>query len=302
MLAKRAPYVRPFCYDSGVKKILGKVTIFAVLSLTFAGGTFLVALWTVGDSLDTQKALVFNAFESDSVTATAYVVFDQETGVVIAKHNEEFVLPIASVTKILTAHQVYTQSNLDATTSITWADVNTEGDAGKLHPYETYSIRELTYPLLLESSNDAAATLARADSSLLQRMNEEVAALGLTHTHFGDTSGLSQDNVSTAAELAKLSRELFIRNQHIFNITRLSQFVGEETGWRNNNPVYTQEGYLGGKHGYTTEAGKTGIAFFDESLFGGEHKTIGYVVLHSTDLSGDISTLRSQVEQHVSVR
>jgi serine-type D-Ala-D-Ala endopeptidase (penicillin-binding protein 7) len=264
-----------------VKKFIGKITIFTVFSATFASGMFLVAAWTVDDALTHQTALRFDMYANNAVTATSYVVFDQETGIVLASKNPSAVLPIASVTKLLTASMVYEQSDVSATTTITWADVNTYGDAGKLYPYTEYSVRELTYPLLLESSNDAAAALSRVDTTLIERMNQKVSDLGLVSTAFADASGLSPNDVSSASELAKLASELFKTHQHVFNITQLDQFVGTHTGWRNNNPLSHADGYKGGKHGYTVEAGKTAVAFFDEVVATGQTRTVGYIVLQS---------------------
>jgi len=196
----------------------------------------------------------------------------------------------------------YDSADLDATTTIVWSDVNTEGDAGKLHPYEEYTYRELMYPLLLESSNDAAAVLLRVSPDLLTRMGAYTQSLGLLVTTFNDTSGLSDKNVSTATELSILFRELYKNSPHIFDITRLKQFVGTHTGWLNNNPLIAQEGYRGGKHGFTNEANRTVVAFFDETIATGQVRTIGYVLLQSDDLKADIALLREVVHKNVSLK
>lgn len=278
---------------------LGRITIVAIVTATFCIGLFLIAAWSVNDAIFSVPQLQITAFEAPGVQAKAFMIFDLETGTEIASHNSEEPLPIASVTKLLTASLFYEAPDLNATTSIAWSDVNTEGDAGKLHTYDLYTYRELLYPLLLESSNDAAAAMLRVQPDLLDRMNAYVGSLGLSHTHFGDTSGLSDENVSTAYELSVLGRMLYAKEPHIFDITRLSQFIGEHTGWMNNNPLVHEEGYRGGKHGFTYEANRTDIAFFNETLENGAVRTIGYVLLGTESVPADITVLREKVRQNV---
>jgi D-alanyl-D-alanine carboxypeptidase len=283
-------------------KTVGMVSVFTALVLTLCTGIFLVAIWKVDDSLYNQGALLVDSFSPTLVSAEAFVVFDVETGKILASKNEHSVLPVASITKLLAAVVVYESVDLSATTTLTWSDVNTYGDAGKLYAYEVYSVRELTYPLLLESSNDAAAALLRLEPSLVSQMNTYVQAKGLTHTTFTDASGLSSGNTSTAQELSVLAKMLYALNPHIFDITRLRQFIGTKTAWINNNPLATEIGYKGGKHGFTNEAGKTAIAFFDDTLASGETRTVGYVLLQSDNLQTDITQLRSEVGKTVRIR
>jgi D-alanyl-D-alanine carboxypeptidase len=279
--------------------VLGRVTIAAIVALSFAAGIFLVALWSVHDAIYYEPALKVAYFSIDSVGAQSAIIFDQATGEVIAEKNSTAVRPIASVTKLLTAAMFYEHADLDATTSIAWSDVNTEGAAGRLHANEVYGYRELLFPLLLESSNDAASAMLRIEPDLLTQMRAYAASLGLSQTAFADPSGLSKENVSTASELAILARALYEREPHIFDITRLDLYIGTHTGWLNNDPMEKKEGFAGGKHGYTEEADRTGIAFFTEHLESGQDRTIGYVLLGSEDLSADIDALRAGVRSHV---
>ncbi len=243
-----------------------------------------------------------DGFVSDAVNAHSFFVFDVDTNLAIASKDENVVLPIASVTKLITASAFLDIAVLDATTSITATDVATEGKAGKLKEGDVYTNHELLYPLLLESSNDAAEAMYRVYPQLLDTMHTYTTELGLQHTVFEDPSGLSPHNTSTAKELALLTRFLYQSQPHIFDITLLAQFIGNDIGWKNNNPVFNDETYKGGKHGYTEEAQKTIVSFFDETLQDGSTRTIGYVVLGSTDTKGDIAVLRDQVQKTVQVR
>jgi D-alanyl-D-alanine carboxypeptidase len=130
-------------------------------------------------------------------------------------------------------------------------------------------------------------------------MNVYVQTLGLQNTSFADTSGLSSQNISTAQELSLLSMNLYKEYPHIFDITKLTQFIGNNTGWRNNNPLVKEQGYKGGKHGFTFEADKTDVAFFEETIATGQKRMISYVLLGSTDIQSDIRTLRALAQQNL---
>lgn len=282
--------------------LLGKITVLFVLLATLGIGLFLVALGTVQDALEYTPTLHIQHIDTTLVSAESFVVFDVGTQTQIVTKNPDEVLPIASLTKLVTASLFYDSADLSATTSIVWADVITEGDSGRLHLYDVYSYRELVYPLLLESSNDAASTILRVQPKLLELMNAYVQNLGLTHTHFSDTAGLSKDNVSTAKEFLIIAVTLFDTNPHLFDITRLDQFIGTHTGWRNNNPLVQKEGYRGGKHGFTYEANRTVVAFFDETLASGQTRTVGYVLFGSNNIDTDITSLRAQVQHQVKLQ
>lgn len=244
------------------------------------------------------------SFHTDAPSPTlsgvrSYVVFDAVTGGLIASQNPDIPYPIASVTKLPAAAAAEVVVPLEATTTLTWADVAAEGRAGKLEPGQVYSYRQLLFPLLLESSNDAAAVIERTyHDQLVTAMNETASAYGATGARFVDASGLSEQNVASARDVAVLTTRLYAAHPYIFDISTLSQYVGDETGWINNNPVAHEEGYLGGKHGYTEAAGRTIVALFDEPFAAGRRQ-VGYVVLGSSDLAADVAALRSFVRSSV---
>lgn len=273
------------------------IALFASIMIIVVSG---ILVLTGGDdsvSASGEPELVISApkghaVEPVTLSATSYAVFDVESGEVLVAKNESQVVPIASVTKLFTAASALKDSDLDVDTTITWDDVATEGRAGKLEAGDTYTLRELLWPLMLESSNDAAVALERSLPELLDDMNMYVSELGAPNTHFADTSGLSPLNVSTAAELASLTTKLYETEPHLFDVARLDQYIGEKTGWINNNPFAEDEDYRGGKHGFTYEAGRTGVFVFSEG-----ERTVGYVVLGSDDLKADVTKLRQELSK-----
>ncbi|MFM2381773.1 MAG: hypothetical protein RLZZ76_540 [Candidatus Parcubacteria bacterium] len=243
--------------------------------------------------------LTVSAFDTSAVTADAFSVFVMETGEELVSQNETMVLPIASVTKLVTASALLHEEGIDTQLPVTVSDTAAEGRAGKLQARDLYSSRELLSPLLLESSNDAGSALLRRHSSLLEKMNALPESLGLSHTRFVDTTGLSEQNVSTAAELGVLLRTLYTRDRHVFDLSTQKESIGAHTGWGNNNPVSAHKGFQGGKHGFTEAAGRTLVAVFTETLASGEQIEVGYTLLHSDDLKSDVEQLREQVVKNV---
>ncbi len=248
-----------------------------------------------------EPSLTITPFTPEGVSAKAYEVLVLETGTVLASNQENEVLPIASVTKLLTAAVILDTDVAERQTTVTASDVATEGRAGKLSIGDTYTEHELLFPLLLESSNDAGETLLRMHPTLLKDMNAFVRTLGLQHIVFKDVTGLSSGNTGTAHELAVLLQKLYDTKRHLFDITTLKESMGEHTGWYNNNPYVKEEGYRGGKHGFTEASGKTAVAVFEETLPNGESVAVGYVLLKSTDLEQDMKLLREGVSKNIRI-
>lgn len=231
------------------------------------------------------RALLVEIDTLPEISAKAYEVFDMQTGDVLFAHNTEESLPIASVTKLFTAAKVI-DSNENESLTITQTDVATYGRSGKLETGQEYSGHELLFPLLIESSNDAATALARTFGDI-----------PLAGHVLDDASGLSANNIASVSELATEVRSLYERLPHVFDVTTLQQYVGEHTGWVNNSPVFDLPGYKGGKHGYTEAARQTLVAVFSEESL--EDRELGYVLLGSDDVRADTELLRATVKDSV---
>jgi serine-type D-Ala-D-Ala endopeptidase (penicillin-binding protein 7) len=237
------------------------------------------------------------------LSAPQFLVFDLSTGDIIVSREPDTVVPIASVTKLFAAANLVATYDLQATTTITWSDVMGDGGAGKLAYGQTYSYRDLLFPLLIESSNDAALVLERVtEGTLVALMNEWASTTGAGRTKFVDASGINDANVSTASDLRLLLSTTFSSRHHIFDITTLPQYIGMHTGWLNNNPIAGEVGYRGGKNGYTVAANRTlVVAVFDETINGNSY-TLGYIVLGSDDLKADFDILRDFINNSAGSR
>ena len=100
------------------------------------------------------------------VTAAAYLVGDVSTGRVYLEKNSQTILPVASMSKLITAFAATDVLPLSTMITITEAEMNVASDTSRLSAGERFTVRELLYPLLLNSSNVAAEALASTTDRL----------------------------------------------------------------------------------------------------------------------------------------
>lgn len=290
-----------FVYHRSMQHRLSRFTRFTlVFTVLFACVSVLTSFGVLRATESVSQSYEISDAPDPVLSAHSWMVFDLSTGEELFSHRPDTQLPIASITKLMSAAVFYEGNDMTMTTSITWADVAAEGRAGKLHYGDTYTYRELLFPLLLESSNDAAATIERVDADVVNRMNELTDFLPLTI--LDDASGLSDKNRSTASELRTFIRFIHQDMPHILDITRLKEYYAADNGWLNNSPFIDDPTYRGGKHGFTNAANRTAVALFSEELSSDNARTLGYVVLGSDDLASDMRELRNFVSHNVRYR
>jgi D-alanyl-D-alanine endopeptidase (penicillin-binding protein 7) len=142
--------------------------------------------------------------------STAALVLDGTTGEVLYEQKPGLVTPIASITKLMTALVVIdAQQSLDEVIEITKDDKWTgKGAFSRLPIGQKLSRADLLRLALMASENRASHTLARnypgGTAAFVRTMNVRARSLGMTQTKFEDPSGLSNNNVSSARDLAKL--------------------------------------------------------------------------------------------------
>jgi len=232
-----------------------------------------------------RYAALLQNFDKESITAESYFIYDRNARREILSRSPDEVRPIASVSKLFTAHVVTRSERIDDDALIVWQDFATEGTAGSLWLGEEYTVRELLFPLLLSSSNDAGAAIMRTlgrsyFTDTLAKIYEDA---GLQHTTITDPTGLTAQNRSTARELARFLEYLDVNDSYVIDITTLRSYLGEYRGWINNDPGRKYESFSGGKHGYTPAAGRTFAGLFDT-----DEGSYVVVLLGSSDLEGDI--------------
>lgn len=192
----------------------------------------------------------------DSVAA--YIVLDEETGDVLLEKEADTPRPIASVVKLFGAAALLGGADLEATTTIETSDVLAPEDFGKLAVGDSYTVRDLLFPYLLESSNDAGVVIGRVASAAIKtEIATLLATTGLTGAVvIDDINGLSDSTIATPRAVAMMVRHLARTEPTLFDITTLPRYLGQAP-LVNNSPFVGMPAYRGGKHGYTPAAGKT---------------------------------------------
>jgi len=195
------------------------------------------------------------------------LVLDQDTNEVLFSKNSEAVLPIASLTKLMTAVVVTdAQQPLDELVTITDEDIDTEkGSRSRLRVGTQLRREDMLHLALMSSENRAANALGRSYpgglAAFVAAMNRKARALGMNDTHYVEPTGLSSRNQSSARDLATL-----VRAAHEVPLIRELSTSPEymvEVGNRNvqfrntNGLVKSPEWEIGlQKTGYISEAGR----------------------------------------------
>jgi serine-type D-Ala-D-Ala carboxypeptidase (penicillin-binding protein 5/6) len=243
----------------------------------------------------------YQVLEPESPVAPGgYVVMDVESGEVLLAHESMTPRPTASVIKLLIAAVALQSSYLDATTTITASDVAAPEDFGKLAVGEVYTLRELLFPYLLESSNDAGAAIERTWGEGLRPAIDAYVTKTLANgiVTVADFNGLSPKTTASAQVLASILRYMAQEDSSALDMTTLPRYVGQHP-LMNNSPFISDAYYRGGKHGYTPEAGKTAMVIYDEPFADGERQLI--VTFMGADDSIEIAAaIKTQIRSNVS--
>jgi len=202
-----------------------------------------------------------------ALNSSVALVVDQETHEVLLRKNENAVLPIASLTKLMTGLLVVdAQLPMDEMITITQADVDTlKGSSSRLAVGTTLSRGELMHLALMSSENRAAHALGRTFpgglSAFVTLMNAKAGELGMNDTRYVEPTGLSSDNRSSAKDLATLAAAAYQRPMLRDLSTSPSHQVelGRRTVQFNNSNrlVHNPDWSIGlQKTGYISEAGR----------------------------------------------
>lgn len=202
-----------------------------------------------------------------NLKSSVALVVDQETNEVLLRKNAEAVLPIASLTKLMTG-LIISEANLpmDEMITVTKDDIDTEkGSRSRLQVGAKLSRGELLHLALMSSENRAAHALGRTYpgglDAFVALMNTKAQDMGMEHTHFVEPTGLSSKNQSSAQDLVKLVdlassqpllRELSTSPQHQVAVGK------QKLQYNNTNRLVKSDRWDIGlqKTGYISEAGQ----------------------------------------------
>jgi D-alanyl-D-alanine carboxypeptidase (penicillin-binding protein 5/6) len=199
------------------------------------------------------------------VQAEAYVVQNATTGEVLAASDAREPLPIASITKLMTALLTLERADLDDIVTVSRRTAEVGESTIHLRPGERVAVRDLLRAALIQSANDAATALAEHVGGTIPRfvelMNERADELGLADTHFVNPSGLdAPGHVSSARDVTKLAR-VAMRKPFVRETVRLVEATAAgRTLHTWNDLLSTHPRVFGVKTGHTSGAGWSQVA------------------------------------------
>lgn len=241
----------------------------------------------VRDVVTASAPLPKNPYDETKLLAQAAVVYDLKSKRTLFAKNEEMQLPLASLTKLMTAATAL--SLIPETTLITIPDValKEEGDTG-LRPGEVWLLRDLLKVMLIESSNDAAYAISGAVGAIakgtedltagreffIERMNKQARIFGLFNTYFLNETGLDVDvktagGLSSAKEVALLLAAVLTKSPLIFSATKWGELTLENSNGDTHTSRNTNKDtdkfplLIASKTGYTDLAGGNLLIAFD---------------------------------------
>ncbi len=255
------------------KKRINLIPLFIIL---LAVGIVFFLHWQKNSVSWYREALIASSDESQQLSSHSVLMIDLDDGRICYAKNQNERLPIASLTKIMTALTVIERAHdLDAEYTFNEDIINrmtaSHASVAGFESEETVSIRDLLYGIMLPSGGDAALGAAEYvagdEEAFITLMNRRADRLGMKNTHFSDVTGLDDtDNYSTAADMALLFAKA-LENEVFYEIVTTDRYLTRATEQHKNGILltstltepmkeYALEGkILGGKTGYTTGAG-----------------------------------------------
>jgi serine-type D-Ala-D-Ala carboxypeptidase (penicillin-binding protein 5/6) len=200
--------------------------------------------------------------------ARAAILMDAGSGRVLYQKQADKELPIASITKIMTAILAIEHGQLDVRVAISPNAVGVEGSSIYLQKGEKVPLRSLLYGLMYRSGNDAAVAIAEhiggSVGGFVHLMNEKAEILGMNHSHFVNPHGLDHpDHYSSAEDMARLTayamKNLTFK-KIVSNKAATVPWPGEKWGRKfyNKDRLLSLYKYANGvKTGFTKKSGRT---------------------------------------------
>jgi D-alanyl-D-alanine carboxypeptidase len=246
------------------------------------------------------------------ITAHAAFVVSLNTHDILYQKNQDKLLPLASLTKLVTAKVTHDQIKDDKIAINKLQEFAEYGDA-RLQEGQKWNAQDLIDYTLMTSSNDGAHSLSSASAAsplaFTKNMNALVSSIGLTSTHFYNETGLDNDvtgvpgSKGTAQDMSKILSYLVKNDLSVYEKTKHAQItVSSPEGAylaKNTNEITNKiTGLLVSKTGYTDLAGGNLAIVADMGL----NEPVAFVVLKSSRESRFEDILKLQDEYFAQVR
>lgn len=225
------------------------------------------------------------------ISAKSALAINLDTGKVYYAKNPEQALPMASLTKIMTALLTKENAKADTLYTVSESAASVGENAMNVIAGEQYTAEELLWGLFMHSGNDAAEVLAEnvfGDRSLfIKTMNRRGKELGLINTKYINPTGMEDDHTmrTTAIDLAILTKYTVEKYPELLSITKTLNKILPATDTHKSvyltgeiDLIRTYPGAVGFKTGFTDEAGRCIVTIAENN-----GQRIMVIVLGSTD-------------------
>lgn len=243
------------------------------------------------------------AFQSDvpdfarRLSASGIIITDLESGQAVFQKNASLEMPMASLTKLMTALVIVESHAMDEKVRVPDDIGETVGNSVHLPAGDTFTVGDLLSALLIMSSNDAAVTLAKyhsgSEQEFAKEMNARAEVLGLRDTHYDNASGLdSRGQVSTPRDIALLGTFVMRIPEIADRMSTPTDTITSAEGnsmslSHTNNLVHgSKSSVIAGKTGTTDAAGQCLLSIVEE-----KNRKYVVVLLHSGNRYGDMGRI-----------
>lgn len=283
------------------KQLLASFLAVFLVAAAFGAGSTLAVIPDRSQSASAAFALPTVVIDDSALRAEAAILYDPNSGRVLYQKNAEVQLPLASLTKLMTAQAVLASQNPNTVVRITAADLEPEGDWG-LREGDAVRLGDLLSFGLVTSCNDClAAAAASLGDGYLNAMNMLAVRLNLTKSYFLNPTGLDESDRTAGAygsafDVARMTAGFYQDYPSLFEDTthpsgNLAIGGRVVTAEATSLPLEDIPGFLGGKTGYTDLAGGNLAAVFDLE----PGRPVVAAVLHSTE-TGRFEDIRTLID------
>lgn len=285
---------------------VSKSVLFSVFAAVQGGALFLLFLYFAFPVPDTTyKPIKLSlVVVNEPLLAEAAIIYDPATREVLYAKNPNLTHPLASITKLMTAHAVLEHIDTEEIVTLSAKDVSIEGDAGDwgLRVGDRVRIGDIIKLGLSASSNHAMSAAAAAlGAEYVADLNETASNLGLTHTYFLNPTGLDESldtagAYGSALDVARLTASFMRQYPVYFEVSNKPSVTIPVSGKMvtaraTTVPLLDIPGLIGAKTGYTDLAGGNLVVAYDVDI----GRPLIAVVLGSTQ-AGRFSDMRTLIE------
>lgn len=241
--------------------------------------------------------------DAPPILASSAILIDARTGRTIYQKNADEPRQVASTQKLITGLIVAEQDPLDAPVTVAREDTTVEPTKLGLRAGETYTRRQLLRAMLVKSTNDCAATLARSHSGSIgafaAEMDRLAARCGANCSHFLNPHGLPARQHSTARDMARIAFRAY-RNPDLRDAMAMRSYCfhfanGKLCFLEPTNRLLLRSPFFNGmKTGYTESAGKCLISSYSK---GGRELILVQLGSHAPRIFDDAQQMMAWAER-----